>query len=201
MISLPSLQSNLSVNLRSRLRFAVANPQPVPLLAALLVFAVAAVQLFVVPRMEAAMVADEAELVRLERTARRAAIERQEITQASPSDTRQRLLGHFAVESELNSQLGRLFELASAAGLQIPTGDYRLVKGKEDALFDRYVLNFPVKGQYDIIRRYLLTVRRTFPGLAIEDVSLRRESIGSAELEAQLRFVLFSRRDSGVKSP
>ena len=73
-----------------------------------------------------------------------------------------------------------------------------MVKGKEDALFDRYILNLPAKGTYSAIRGYLLSVRRGFPSLAIEDVSVRRESIGSAELEVQLRFVLFSRRDGGV---
>ena len=44
------------------------------------------------------------------------------------------------------------------------------------------------------IRRYVATVRQAFPDLAVEDISLRRENIGSTEVEAQLRFILFGRR-------
>ena len=106
---------------------------------------------------------------------------------------RQRLLDRFPSEDQLNAELGRLLEMASKEGLQIPTGDYRLVPGK-DGLFDRYVLNLPVKGSYMTIRRYVATVRQAFPDLAVEDISLRRENIGSTEVEAQLRFILFGRR-------
>jgi hypothetical protein len=39
-------------------------------------------------------------------------------------------------------------------------------------------------------------VRAEFPDLAIDDVSLRRESVASPEVEAQLRFILFGRRNA-----
>ena len=42
--------------------------------------------------------------------------------------------------------------------------------------------------------RRMATVRQAFPDLAVEDISLRRENIGSTEVEAQLRFILFGRR-------
>jgi len=113
----------------------------------------------------------------------------------TPEDTRQRLLERFPSEDQLNAELGRLLDLASKEGLQVPTGDYRLVPGK-DGLFDRYVLNLPVSGSYQTIRRYVAAVRREFPDLAVEDISLRRESIDSAEVEAQLRFILFGRRSA-----
>lgn len=185
--------------LHARLRFAAANPQPLPLLAGLLVLAAIGAQLFVLPGMERADEADQIEIPRLERQIRRASIVRQE-TVASPVDTRERVLGHFPFENELNEQLGRLLDLANSEGLQIPTGDYRLAKGKEDALFDRYVLNLPVKGAYAKVRSYLLRVRKTFPGLAIEDVTLRRDTIGSGEVEAQLRFVLFCRHEGAAQN-
>ena len=94
---------------------------------------------------------------------------------------------------QLNSELGRLIELATQQGLQLPSGDYRLLPGK-DGLFDRYVLNLPVKGSYQTIRRFLTAVRSEFPDLAVEDITLRRDNIGNTEVEAQFRFVLFGRR-------
>lgn len=196
------MDNRFLTSLQARLRFAVANPQPLPLLAGLLVLAASSAQLFVLPGMERADEADQAEITRIERAIRRARLSQmaQEETGVSPTSTRERLLGTFPLEGELNGQLGRLLDLANKEGLQIPAGDYRLVKGKEDALFDRYVLNLPVKGSYSKIRGYLLTVRREFPRLAIEDATLRRDGIGNAEIEAQLRFVLFSRRDSAAKT-
>jgi hypothetical protein len=158
----------------------------------LLVGAAVLVHLVLLPRHEAAIDDAEQRLASLERSARRAAIERQ-TEQVTPEDTRQRLLERFPTEDQLNTELGRLIELAGKEGLQVPSGDYRLVPGK-DGLFDRYVLNLPVKGSYLTIRRYVAVVRKEFPDLAVDDISLRRENIGGAEVEAQLRFILFGRR-------
>lgn len=178
--------------LLARLRFAVANLPVLPLIAFLLVVAAALIHIVVLPGREAAIEDGERRLSSLERSVRRAAMERQS-GRATPDDTRQRLLDRFPTEDQLNAELGRLLELANKEGLRIPTGDYRLVPGK-DGLFDRYVLNLPVKGSYLTIRRYVAAVRREFPDLAVEDISLHRENIGSAEVEAQLRFILFGRR-------
>lgn len=175
-----------------RLRFALANLQVLPLIALLLVVAAALTQLFLLPAREAAIEEAEHRLASLERSTRRAMIERQS-DYVSPEATRQRLLDRFPSEDQLNSELGRLIELATQQGLQVPSGDYRLIPGK-DGLFDRYVLNLPVKGSYQTIRRFVTELRSEFPELAIEDITLRRENIGSAEVEAQFRFVLFGRR-------
>jgi hypothetical protein len=180
--------------LLARLRFAAANLPVLPLIAFLLVVAAAVTHLFVLPGREAAIEESGQRLVSLERSARRAAMERQ-TERVTPEDTRQRLLDRFPTEEQLNAELGRLLELASKEGLQVPSGDYRLVPGK-DGLFDRYVLNLPVKGGYQSIRHYVATVRQEFPDLAVEDISLRRENIGAGQVEAQLRFILFGRRSA-----
>ena len=185
----------LSVSL-VRLRFAAANLQVLPLIALLLVAAAALTQLVLLPAREAAIEEAEHRLASLERSTRRALFERQSDRQSdhnSPEATRQRLLDRFPSEDQLNSELGRLIELATQQGLQVPSGDYRLIPGKE-GLFERYVLNLPVKGNYQTIRRFLTAVRSEFPEMSVEDITLRRENIGSAEVEAQFRFVLFGRR-------
>lgn len=178
-----------------RLRFALSNLQVLPLIALLLVAAAALTQLVLLPAREAAIEEAEHRLASLERSTRRAMIERQSDRRSdiSPEATRQRLLDRFPSEDQLNSELGRLIELATQQGLQLPSGDYRLIPGK-DGLFDRYVLNLPVKGSYQTIRRFLTAVRSEFPDLAVEDITLRRDNIGNTEVEAQFRFVLFGRR-------
>lgn len=178
--------------LLARLRFAAANLQLLPLLAFLLVVVAACVHLFLLPGREAAIEESERRLAVLERSARRTAIERQNV-QVSPADTRERLLGRFPGEEQLNAELGRLLEIAATEGLQVASGDYRMTPGK-DGVFDRYVVNLPLKGNYLKVRSYVTAVRREFPDLAVDDISLRRENIGSSEVEAQLRFILFGRK-------
>lgn len=177
--------------LLARLRFAAANLHVLPLIACTLIASAALAHIFLLPGREAAIENAEQHLTRLERSTRRALIERQN-QRVSPEDTRQRLLERFPSEDQLNAELGRLLEMATRQGLQVPSGDYRLMPGK-DGLFDRYVLNLPVKGSYLTIRSYLRAVRKEFPDLAIDDLTLRRETIASTDVEVQLRFVLFGR--------
>lgn len=177
--------------LLARLRYALANLPVLPLIALLLVLAATVTQLFRLPAHEAAIEEAERRAAALERSTRRAALERQ-ADRVSPDDTRQRLLERFPDEKQLNAELGRIIEMAGEEGLRVPTGEYRLIPGK-DGLFDRYVLSLPVKGSYAVIRRYVASVRKQFPDIAVEDIGLRRENIGTAELEAQLRFVIFRR--------
>jgi len=180
-------------SLPERLRFAAANLAPLPLFAVLLVAAAGYLQLALLPAREAAIESTEHRLAVVERNARRAALE-QHSTRTTPEEARQRLLAAFPETAALSAELGRLVELAEKQGLMLSGGDYRLQPAKDGALFDRYQLTLPVKGDYRAVRTYLKRVRADFPGLAIEDIALRRDSIASAEIEAQLRFVVFARK-------
>lgn len=175
--------------LLARARFALANPDWLLLAGSLLVLLAALTQLLVLPAREAAVVAGERHLAQLERSTRRLQISRQSpAEQGSPH-----WLERFPGEAGLPGELGRLLGLAEDGGLQLSTGEYRLLAGQEK-LLDRYVVSLPVRGDYRQIRRFLEALRSEFPGLAIEDVSLRRDSIGAAEIEGQLRLAIFVRR-------
>lgn len=178
----------------ARLRFAAANLQPLPLAAFVLAVGAAATQLLILPGRAAAIAAAEQRLTVLERDSRRAALAQQGET-VSPNQTRLRLFGRFPSEPQRNATLARLLEIARNQGLQVPTGDYRLTASKDGPL-ERYVLNLPVKGGYLPIRRYVASVRAEFADLAVDEIALRREHIGAGEVEAQLRFVLFGRKDA-----
>lgn len=177
----------------AKLRFAAAHAPLLPVLALILVLAATAAHLLLLPAHERAIADAEQRAVTLERTARRAALERQSLRN-SPEDTRETLLQPFPGEARLNAQLGRLIELAGEKGVQLPGGDYRLVRGKA-GLFDRYVLNLPVTGSYRSIRAFVQAARAEFPALAVEDMSISRETIDHADVAGQMRFVLFSRRN------
>ncbi len=175
--------------LLARARFALVNPNWLLLAGSLLVLLAATTHLLLLPGREAAIAAGERRLAQLERNTRRLQIEHQ----SAPEQGRPQLLQRFPDESRLPGELGRLLNLAESGGLQFSAGEYRLVAGKEK-LLDRYVVSLPVLGDYREIRQFLLTLRDEFPNLAIEDVSLRRDSIGAGEIEAQLRLVIFIRR-------
>lgn len=179
-------------NAAAWLRFAAANLQAVPLTALILVVGATTTHVFLLPDREAAIEAAERRLAGLERNARRVAVERQ-VEQVSPVEARLHLLTRFPSEPQLNATLARLIEIAKAQGLEVPSGDYRLAANKDGPL-DRYVLNLPVKGAYLTVRRYVAAVRAEFPDLAVDDISLRRENIGTGEVEAQLRFIAFGRK-------
>lgn len=175
-----------------RLRFALANLRPVPLLALLVGLAVIVFQLLLLPGRERALAEAEQRLTQNERAVRRQQIARQEQA-ASPVEARQRLLERFPGEQGLNAELGRLLALAGAHGLTLPEGEYRLVAGK-DGLFDRYVLNLPVSGGYQAIRGYARAIRQEFPEMAIDDLTIQRPNIGAGRVDAQLRLILFARK-------
>jgi hypothetical protein len=175
-----------------RLRFALANLRPLPLLAFVLVLAVVVCQVVLMPSRERALAEAEESLTQSERAVRRQQIARQEQA-ASPAEARQRLLDRFPGEQGLNAELGRVLELAGTHGLTLPEGEYRLVAGK-DGLFDRYVLNLPVSGGYQAIRGYARAIRQEFPEMAIDDLTIRRPNIGAGQVDAQLRLILFARK-------
>lgn len=58
-------------------------------------------------------------------------------------------------------------------------------------LLARYAILLPIKADYRALRRFTRDALRELPGLALEEVNLRRSDPKSPLLEAQMRFVLF----------
>lgn len=173
------------------LRHAAANVRPLPLVALLLVSGAAMAHFLLLPDRDDAIERAERRLAGAEKALRRAALG-SETADTRPEGGRLRLLERFQSGARRNATLGRLLDIAGEQGLQVPTGDYRLVAAKGGPL-ERYVLTLPVRGEYLSIRRYVAAVRAEFTDLAVDDVTLRRESVGSNEIEAQLRFIVFAR--------
>jgi hypothetical protein len=57
-----------------------------------------------------------------------------------------------------------------------------------------YAILLPVTADYASLRAFIVDALRELPGLALEEMSLRREDSKSLQLDARLRFVLFLRR-------
>ena len=86
--------------------------------------------------------------------------------------------------------LGTLYKAASAESLSLSEGEYKYSLGKAGAM-GMYQVELPVKGSYVQIRKFIVKVLNTMPSAALEEVSFKRESVGSGVLEARIRFTIY----------
>lgn len=114
---------------------------------------------------------------------------------AAPSDaTPQQQLDAFASrfpgQKGIAQALTRLHEISRKRGVQIEQAEFKFVSEASEPV-SRYTIVLPVKGEYRALRRFNRDALRELPGLALEEISVRRSDTKSPMLESQLRFVLF----------
>lgn len=101
----------------------------------------------------------------------------------------------FPALATLPHWLLRLYAAADRHDLALDNGLYQLHHEKGRRLA-RYQITLPVTGKYEQIRGFVSSVLQEIPALAVEDIALRRETIGSTALDASIRFTLFVRTDA-----
>lgn len=98
--------------------------------------------------------------------------------------------GYFASRDEAFAALQAIFAAAEVEGLDLETGEYRLGRERGSRLL-RYQIVFPVKGGYQRIRRFVARALNEAPGVALDDLTLRRENAQASAVEARVQFTLF----------
>jgi hypothetical protein len=88
--------------------------------------------------------------------------------------------------------LGRINAAAKAKGLALRSGEYKLERSADHKLA-RYQITLPVVGSYAQIRGFVGQVLADVPAAALEEITLRRESVSSPTLEARIRLTLYLR--------
>jgi hypothetical protein len=96
----------------------------------------------------------------------------------------------FPAADTLPDWLGRIYAAANRRGLPLELGQYKASRDPGARLM-RYQLIFPVKGGYAAVRGFIGEVLREVPTAALDDLELKRDSIGSDVIEARLRMTLF----------
>ena len=96
----------------------------------------------------------------------------------------------FSDEKSLNTSLARLHAAAKRQGVQLAQAEFKLTSEAREPLA-RYTMVLPVKADYRALRRFTRDALHELPGLAMEEVNLRRGDAKSTVLDSQLRFVLF----------
>lgn len=107
-----------------------------------------------------------------------------------PAQSLANFYGYFGSRDEAFAALQAVFLAAEAEGLALETGEYRLARERDASLL-RYQIVLPVKGSYRSIRRFVARALNEAPGIALDDLSLRRENVQSSALEARVQLTLF----------
>lgn len=95
--------------------------------------------------------------------------------------------------SNARSETLRLHASAQEHGLQLESGEYRLLRD-ETPTIARYQLRLQVRGSYVAIRGFLAEVLESLPAIGLDEFLLTRENIGADEVTARLQFSLFMAR-------
>lgn len=86
--------------------------------------------------------------------------------------------------------LGRIHEIAKAKGLQLQSGEYRLERAPSPRLA-RYQMTLPVQGSYAQVRGFVNEVLEQVPAAVLEEISLKRDTVEAARVEARIRLTLY----------
>ena len=98
--------------------------------------------------------------------------------------------GFFPTLSTLPDWVGQIHVAAQRNGVSLESGEYQLQNTGRERL-TRYQIRLPVKGTYPQLRGFIAETLQKVPAAALDDVIVKRESIGSPLLDAQVTFTVF----------
>lgn len=114
---------------------------------------------------------------------------------ATPGEQLEEFYRFFPSEKDAPKWLGKLVEVGERCGLQLNQGEYAVTQDKVGQL-SRIRIALPVEGKYLQIRRFLATLSREIPMLALENVQFERKDVETSEVQAKIRLVLYLGRES-----
>ena len=110
--------------------------------------------------------------------------------QTTPQQQLAVFLKRFPSEAEMAGAVGALNAAAKRQGVHLNQAELKF-SIEPSGLLARYSIVLPVKADYRSLRGFIREAMRELPGLAMEELNLRRSDAKSTVLEAQLSFVLF----------
>lgn len=96
----------------------------------------------------------------------------------------------FPARPEAPDWLDKIYAVAEQEGLQVQHGEYSLAFDSKTDLA-KYRILLPLKGNYMQIRAFLGAVLQEVPYLALDDVDLKRPTVGDTQVEARVRLSLY----------
>ena len=97
---------------------------------------------------------------------------------------------NFPTLSEAPGWVLRIHQIAARNELALETGEYRLLNSKDGGLA-RYQITLPLRGGYAQVRTFLEQVLTQIPAAALEEVTIKRDSVGAQATETRVRLTLY----------
>lgn len=89
----------------------------------------------------------------------------------------------------------KFHDLAAKHGVLLERAEFREQRKSHEPV-TRVTLVFPARASYPQLRGWLAAVAAQMPGAALQEIRLRRNAIGSEQLDAELRFVVMLGRQA-----
>jgi hypothetical protein len=103
-----------------------------------------------------------------------------------------RAVAQLPTRAQIPAVLGQVLQQAKAAGVELRKGQYTYVASSAGG-FARYELDFPVEAQYPSVRDFINRTLTHIPAAGLDKLSIERKVIGDAQVNADVRFVIFTR--------
>ena len=110
--------------------------------------------------------------------------------EATPQQALSAFTRRFSSEKTIGAALTRLQAAAKQEGIALDQAEFKFASEPGEPL-SRYALVLPVKADYRALRRFNRAALRVLPGLALDEISLRRDDAKSSVLQAQMRYTLY----------
>lgn len=105
-------------------------------------------------------------------------------------DQLERFNKNFRPLSDAPALLLKLHEIAAQNRILLHAGEYQLTSERELGL-TRYHVTLPLSGTYWQVRLFVAQALDELEGSALEEISMRRESVVSGAVETRVRLVFF----------
>jgi hypothetical protein len=104
-------------------------------------------------------------------------------------------LGGLPRRDDASDVVGRIYEEAQAAGVELPRGQYEFVPAR-DGVAAHYRMTFPVHAAYPQLRNFMDRTLIALPSVAVEGLRIERKNVTDETVDAELKLSAFV-RDGG----
>lgn len=114
----------------------------------------------------------------------------EQLAPATPEGLRAAFYRDFPAQGEITRWIEEIYDAAADEQLSLARGEYILTPIKDTRL-NRYQITLPVRGDYGRIRRFIDSVQAAVPNLGLDELSLQRQDINEAQVDARIRLTLY----------
>lgn len=88
--------------------------------------------------------------------------------------------------------MDRIYAAADKEGLELPKGEYRLVRGLQGQIATFQAV-FPIRGTYPQLRRFIAVVLNEFPFVSLDDLRLEKQRAADPAIDSQVKLTVYLR--------